>query len=380
MRPPKSSRAVLAATLAAAAALAAASPAGAWARVLHVSTRGSDAGQCTASAPCRTIGHAVAVSQAGGRITVHSGTYAEHVTVSKRLTLVGRGAEIDAAGAINGLVLSGAGAAGSTVRGFEVENAIGEGILAVSTSDLQIVGNRLHSNDKGASTPVTQECANAGNVPGDCGEALHLMGVADSRVLGNVVERNVGGILVTDETGPSHGNLIARNVTRDNLTDCGITLPSHNGDAVADPSKAGVYDNTVAHNLSQRNGGAGVGMFAPFPGTASYDNQVIGNTLLDNGEAGVAIHAHAPGQDVSGNVIVGNRIAGNGVDPDSGSMHPTGIALFSAVVPTSVVVADNWIAREFYGIFIAGPVTVRGLHGNQFARTVTTPVGHAPAI
>jgi hypothetical protein len=357
--------------------LAGASSANAWSDALYVSAaHGSDANRCTRHAPCKTIGRAVALAGRGATINVDSGTYAEQVTVSKRVTLAGRWAVIDASGRINGIVVSGPGASGSTVRGFTIENALGEGLLAVSTSHVDIVGNRLHDNDKGAGTPVTPECAEADNVPGDCGEALHLMGVVSSHVVGNDVEHNVGGILVTDETGPSHGNLIANNVTRDNVEDCGITLPSHNGDAVADPSKAGVYDNTVVHNLSQGNGGAGVGMFAPFPGTASYDNRVIANTLLDNGEAGVAIHAHAPGQNVSGNVIVANRIAGNGIDPDSGSTHPNGIALFSAVVPTTVVVADNWIADEFYGIFISGPVTVRGLRSNHFARSVQVRVGH----
>jgi nitrous oxidase accessory protein NosD len=371
-------RAVLAMGLGVIGLLAGASAANAWSTTLYVSAaHGSDGNRCSRQAPCRTIGHAVAVAGSGATIKVGSGTYREQVTVSRRVTLVGRSAVVDASGKINGIVVSGPGASGSAVRGLEIENALGEGLLAVSTSHISVVGNRLHDNDRGAGTPVTPECAEADNVPGDCGEALHLMGVAFSRVLGNDVEHNVGGILVTDETGPSHGNLIAGNVTRDNLEDCGITLPSHNADAVADPSKAGVYDNTVVHNLSQGNGGAGVGMFAPFPGTASYDNRVIANTLLDNGEAGVAIHAHAPGQNVSGNVIVANRIAGNGIDPDSGSTHPNGIALFSAAVPTTVVVADNWIAGEFYGIFIAGPVTVRGLRSNHFAHSVQVPVGHA---
>jgi nitrous oxidase accessory protein NosD len=115
-------------------------------------------------------------------------------------------------------------------------------------------------------------------------------------------------------------------------------------------------------------------MFAPAPGTASYDNRVVGNVATGNGEAGIAIHAHAPGQNVSGNVIVGNQVAGNGVDPDSGSGHPTGIALFSAVVPFDVVVAHNQISDEWFGVFIKGPATVRGLRSNAFSN-VMVPVG-----
>ena len=339
-------------------------------------TGGSDANPCTHRAPCKTIAHAVGVARSGDAITVDPGTYPEQVTVSQRVSLEGRGAVVDASGNINGIVVSGPGAAGTTVRGFEVENALGEGILAVSTTHVQIIDNRLHDNDKGTNTPVTPECAAQGDVPGDCGEALHLMGVTDSQVVNNDVEHNVGGILVTDETGPSRGNRISGNLSRDNLEDCGITLPSHNGDAVADPSKGGVYDNVVVGNRSEGNGGAGVGMFAPFPGTASYDNRVIGNTLLNNGEAGVAIHAHTPGENVSGNAIIANRVAGNGVDPDADSKQPVGIALFSAGTPASVIVDGNSIADEYFGVFIAGPVTADGVAHNHFAGSVTVPVGH----
>jgi nitrous oxidase accessory protein NosD len=337
--------------------------------------RGSDANPCTAAAPCKTIGRAVTLAQAGDSVVVGHGSYPESVTVDTRIRLIGEHATIDATGKVNGLLVTGAGAAGSTIEGLRVENAVGEGILVQSTSHILLEHNAVENNDQGHDTPVTPECTPQGDVPGDCGEALHLMGVADSRVIGNRIAHNIGGILITDETGPSHGNLIAHNVSRDNGEDCGITLPSHNTGAVADPSQAGVYDNWVIDNVSVRNGGAGVGMFAPAPGTASYDNHVIGNTVLDNGEAGIAIHAHAPGQNVSGNVIVGNRVAGNGIDPDSGSGHPTGIALFSAASPATVTVARNRIRDEYFGIFIAGPITASGLPSNHISQ-VTVAIGH----
>jgi nitrous oxidase accessory protein NosD len=351
--------------------------AGAAGATLYVSaSNGSDLNGCTASSPCKTIGHAVATASSGDTVIVEAGTYHETVTVSKTLSLIGQDATVDASQLVNGIVISGPGAAGTVLRGFTVENAIGEGVLAVSTSNLTLQGNHVVANDQGHDTPVTQECATQGEVPGDCGEGLHLMSVTDSRVVSNDIENNIGGILVTDEVGPSHGNLIAFNVSRDNGEDCGITLPSHNPDAVSDPTAGGVYDNTILDNLSVGNGGAGVGMFAPFPGAASYGNRVIGNRLIDNGEAGIAIHSHAPGQNVSHNVILGNVVSGNGIDPDSGSGHPTGIALFSAADATTVVVAGNQISNEYWGIFIAGPVTVIGLPFNLFGNSVTQPIGH----
>jgi nitrous oxidase accessory protein NosD len=352
---------------------------------LYVSAHyGNDANSCSTSQPCLTIGHAVSVAAPGAVIHVADGTYAEQVSITKQLTLVGDGAIINATGQNGGiqplagmgivgygLLVFGPGAAGTVVEGFTVEHATGEGILVAGTSKVRIQDNTIRMNDAGFNTTLTLECQAQGNVPGDCGEGLHLLSVTWSRVVDNVVENNVGGILVTDEVGPSAHNSIVGNVSKNNLQDCGITLPSHNALAMSDPTKGGVYDNLVFNNVSEGNGGAGVGMFAPFPGTASYDNRVVGNVLRNNGEAGVGIHAHAPGQNVSGNSIIGNWISGNGIDPDSGSGHPTGIALFSAVVPVTAAVVDNHVSNEYWGIFMAGPLTIHGLSTNHYSSSVT---------
>jgi nitrous oxidase accessory protein NosD len=375
----------LAATLAAAflaAPVAAASPAG-----LYVSHgHGSDANPCTHSQQCLTIGHAVAVAAPGATIHVDEGTYAEQVSITKKLILTGDDAVIDATGQTGGiqplagmgivgygLLVFGPGASGSVVKGFTVEHALGEGILVAGTSKVLIMDNTVRLNDAGFNTTKTFECQAQGNIPGDCGEGVHFVSTTWSRLVGNMVENNVGGILITDEFGPSAHNVISGNTSRNNVADCGITLPSHNPLAMTDPTMGGVYNNLVINNVSEGNGGAGVGMFAPFPGTASYNNRVIHNTLRNNGEAGVGIHAHASGQNVSGNAIVNNWISGNGVDPDSGSGHPTGIALFSAVVPVTVAVTGNHISNEYWGIFKAGPLTINGLSSNHYASSVTAP-------
>ena len=208
-------------------------------------------------------------------------------------------------------------------------------------------------------------------IPGDCGEGLHFASVTWSSIIDNVVENNVGGILITDEFGPSAHNVISHNIARNNKQDCGITLPSHNALAVTDPTKGGVYDNLVIHNVSEGNGGAGVGMFAPFPGTASYDNRVIDNTLRNNGEAGVAIHAHAPGPERVGQRDPSTtRSRATASTPTRGAAIRPGIALFSAVVPVTVVVADNHIANEYWGIFRNGSLTISGLSTNHYAKSV----------
>jgi nitrous oxidase accessory protein NosD len=350
-------------------------PTGARAANLVVSPTGSDGGPCTAVAPCATIGYTLSIAPPGSRVTVLSGTYAETVTVTSPVSLIGRNATIDATGLDNGILVKGAGAAGTRIQGFTVENATFEGILVRETSDIAIVHNTVTNNDQGASaSEPTGECAPQGAVPGDCGEGLHLWAVTDSQVMGNDVSNNVGGILVTDETGPAHDNVISRNHITNNALDCGITLPSHNPDAMKNPALGGVYDNTVVGNDSENNGGAGIGMFAPFPGAASYDNTIAHNTVKGNGEGGINIHSHAPNQNVSGNVVVGNTIDGNGTDPDSGSAGPNGIALLT-VDAQSETIAGNSFRNEHYGIWINGPFTLSGLHGNHFDSSVMFPVG-----
>jgi hypothetical protein len=373
--------------LAMVASVAIAGPVAAAGSTLYVSPSGSNAASCSWAHPCRTISHAVAKATAGSTVIVRSGTYHEQVFITKRLTLRGHDATINASGRLRSIsplrgfgiigmavLVAGPAASGSVVQGFRIENAPAEGILVAMTSRVTVLDNEVLHNDVGAThtfDPAPSECAAQGNVPGDCGEAVHFLSVVDSRAVGNNVHDNVGGFLLTDEVGPTHGNLIKHNISKNNASDCGITLPSHNADAVADPSKGGVYDNVIADNLSEGNGGAGVGMFAPFPGTASYDNVVVGNTLLNNGEAGVAIHSHAPGQNVNGNVIVANRISGNGIDPDfvNTTTH-IGIAIGSAADSVHVVVAANRISHEDVGIYRVGPIHVVGLWSNIFGSSV----------
>jgi nitrous oxidase accessory protein NosD len=240
----------------------------------------------------------------------------------------------------------------------------------MSASGVSVVHNTVSGNDLGV-PPASQyfECQAQGQVPGDCGEGIHLMSATDSQVVDNQVTGNAGGVLVTDEFGPAHGNWIAGNYVADNLFDCGVTMPSHStvavdANGVRQPLLGGVYDNTVIGNRIFGNGvlgeGAGVLMAAAQPGGASYDNQVIGNVISGNEMSGVTIHSHAPNQDVSGNVIAGNNIGPNnlGGDPDFPDPATTGILVGSAVVPVSVTVTGNHIHGNAVPVFTTPNVTV----------------------
>lgn len=345
---------------------------------------GADKGDCTAN-PCLTINYAVSQSSPGDQINVKGGTYTEMVTVSKAVSIFGsNGATVDASGKDNGFLIQGDAAAGTIVQGFTVKNATQEGILAKMTSNVRILNNTVTNNDLGANKPgATGECATSGNVPGDCGEGIHLWSVMNSLVDGNTVTTNQGGILLTDEDGPTARNMISKNNVTNNTPDCGVTLASHIlniGSPVA-ASKGGVYANQIINNTITGNGEGGVGIFAAPPGAADYANVVSGNTITGNGYPGVTLHSHAPFQNLNDNVITDNVITG-GLDEDSGVMDLVGVMVFADVSSgakpiSSISINNNSISKAKYGVYFSGTTQVFDVSSNQFAVGVAKDPGSA---
>lgn len=341
----------------------------------HVSTSGKDAGDCRA-APCKTIGYAVAKAAAGDTISVDSGTYHESVKVTKRLAIVGHGATLDAAwktSPLNGFLIEGDSAAGSRVEGFTIRNAALEAIFVHRTSGVVIANNTVIDNDGyGKGSPLCSQ------QPADCGEAIHLQAVTGSVVRGNVIRHDMGGILLTDEDGPTHDNLITANTLADNPTDCGITLASHWVDTVSGkavtPERGGVYKNTVSHNSVTGSGGAGIGIFAAARGGAAWGNVIEGNTSSENGLAGIAIHSHTAAQNLDGNVLKDNILSGNLADtmnPADTAAATAGISIASTVVPIrNTVVTGNRISGERFGIVAIGLDKATDLTHNTIEKAV----------
>ena len=389
--------------------------------VLYVSaTTGADSATCgPAASPCKSITQAVTNATAGDTVKVAAGSYDEQVTLSKRLTLVGPKAGnsyiplgyigwavvAPPSTADNGFLVT-PGGAGSVIRNFVVEGAQGEGILAEHTAHVTIEGNLVVFNDLGAfqSTPSYPECAGSGSVPGDCGEGIHLMSTSDSVVARNTLFQDSGGVLLTDEMGPSAHNVVAYNTVYDNSLDCGITLASHNPAAapngVPAPKMGGVYANRIIDNTSDNNGvlgfGAGVILAGPIPGTAVYGNVVQGNILYDNGLGGVTIHAHAKGEYMDNNHIVGNVLYGNDTTGNLGKPGDVSTTVLTSSGPkalltktadiivysagdtiTGTVIRDNSFAKAYYGIWTYHAPSI--LSGNQFAKSIARRADQSPA-
>jgi parallel beta-helix repeat protein len=354
----------------------------------------------------------------GDTVIALPGVYQDGVVLAKTVNLRGEHAVIDAASAANGngVQITGPGGSGSTVEGFTIKDAEFEGILVgtapVATTtmdgtpatggtpvtDVKIADNVLLHNGTGFGGNAGQ-CFSTPNAPGDCGETIHLVAVTDSVVEGNQVIDNIGGILLTDEFGPTSGNVIRDNRAIGNTDDCGITLAGHAtavNPATGQPTgAAGVFDNRVIDNVAIGNGvkgqGAGIliGGGAPFAGV--YDNLIRGNTAIGNGLAGITLHQHFAG-DLNGNVIERNFLSDDNVDGDfdfgaAQATQTTGILVAGGLPPgdgpfppapaaiTGTVIRGNRFVHVAVGIWTLGvdPATTMIAH-NQFGPGVTTPV------
>lgn len=358
-------------------ALAMARPASA--NTLCVNPAGS--GGCYSS-----ISAAVAAASPGDTVRVAHGTYAEFVTVPKSLSLIGENQANTVIEALNktfGIYVDGhdnPGLTGVVISGFTVQDSNNAGIAVSNASNVTISDNEVQDNDRGLVLGNPNTCPSLSAYPYffgeglDCGEGIFFTGVDHSTVADNLVTNNAGGMLITDDSGASHDNVITGNTIERNIGgDCGITIPSHSG--------AGVYHNVVSDNDSSYNSGPGVGIFAPGPGSKAFANVVIHNTLRANALPGVTMHNHAapgvggvppflPPVEFNDNVIVGNVISENSQDfADAATAGPTGINVYSLAPMTGTIISQNVIRQEQLDIVIKVPavaVPAVQIHLNNF--------------
>ncbi len=374
------------------AALLAASGFGAGASQTHaasVCVNPAGSGGCKA-----TIQAAVDAASPGDTIDVAAGTYKEMVSINKAVSLTGAGAAstiIDATGLDHAIAVIGVKSPAS-ISGFTLENANLAGLLLRDSHALTVADNTVQNNDnnRGPSAPPGQgTCPGAPSADGDdCGEGIHFQGVTDSIISGNTVQGNHGGMLVTDESGPTHDNQIIGNTIQNNTDDCGITLASH--PSLTPPTQpgppssgGGVWGNLIEDNMVMGNGAAGVGIFGTVPGSTSHSNVVMGNTIMNNGLPGVTLHIHSSGVTLDNNLIVGNTISGNGADPGVNTAK-TGVEAFAdptggAATINGTLVAENTISGQDAAVWVGSNATDISVHGNNFAGSTAGVVADGPA-
>lgn len=338
-----------------------------------------------------TIAAAVSAAHSGDIVQIAHGTYKEDVIISISLSLVGENSAntmIDATGLANGVYINGLGDPTSglgnpgisnvLVTGLTIVNANFEGILITNASNVTINANIVAGNDRSldfASSTCPGIPAFETSEGEDCGEGIHLIAVNHSTISNNISANNSGGILISDETGPTHDNTISGNIVQNNVLDCGITIPSHpRAQQFLPGSPFGVYNNTVSGNQVTGNGldgvGAGIGMFGFMPGATVTGNVITGNTISGNGLPGVAMHGHSGLEVLNNNQIIGNYISDNGADTaDAATPGPAGINIYSHGTVTGTVISQNVIKKEAFDIVVniaSGTVmaTQNNLNGN----------------
>ena len=345
----------------------------------------------TASSGCmKTIGAAVSAAFPNDVINVAPGIYKESVKIGMPLSLIGADATtvvIDATGLGVGIYVDGIdnkGLSGVYVSGFTVQNANFEGILVTAASAVTISGNIVQKNNLGLVAAASG--ATCPNIPAydtsegqDCGEGIHLNGVFHALVANNTVQNNSGGILVSDDAGATHDNVITGNVVMNNLAACGITLASHPPAALTgSTTPLGVYNNAVISNQVSGNGsaaggGAGAGIFASVPGAGSYSNLVVNNVLTGNSLPGVTMHSHTPGQTLTNNIVIGNTISDNAADTaDAATPGTAGINVYGVSSIAGTLIAQNTISKEAFDVVVKGPGAV-----NVQRNTITSGTGVA---
>ncbi len=351
--------------------------------IVYVSPTGSDAkGNGSSTNPYANITHAVSVAPVGAIVMIAPGTYTESVTITKPLTLESESSQpsntiIDAAGALNGIAITGANANGTTIEGLTVENANGEGVYVQDASHVTVQFDYVLNNVLNASQvcPINILATTPPCILED--KAIELVGSSQSTVVGNTVVGSVGdgGIGISDDgpldpgvvenvfhpatpgtNNPSTNNLVADNTVINNVGGCGIVVSAY------DPGQ-GVLDNVVLNNLVSGNA-EGIVVATPIPGTSAVNNTVKDNTIVNSATEGVDIDGSSPNTTVAGNGVIGNVLSGNGPDYDFPQPAPTAIAVLSPTNDpvTGTLVIGNTIQNEVYGIgvFNASQTTIMG--------------------
>jgi len=241
--------------------------------------------------PFDMIQEGVNAASPGDLVLVASGTYYEHVTIAKSLTLVG---ESRSTTIIDGNRTGGWSAKDSVVyvtannvkiSGFKIQNSGGNGHwafvggISLTSSNNTIHGNTISNNNYGIILVWNSDNnVISGNAIASNGEwSIHMYGSSHNLILNNTISRNSnGGIWL--EGWDNSNNTIRNNFITNN--DAGILITGWiligGSTTLSIYSEIPPSNNTLSGNTVSGNG-YGIDI------EASGGNTVVGNTISNNG-------------------------------------------------------------------------------------------------
>jgi len=271
----------------------------------YVSPSGNDANDCqTAGTACKTVGAAMGKAASGDTIHVATGTYAEHLTIDKSLTISGTGSsDVFLDGAQTGRVLTVTNGVsvtlkGVTVRNGKVTNQSGAGIYNMGTLILQntaVLSNTTTGDGGGVYNigvlTVTQ--STIGNNSNGMGGIYNYGGyvmLRDATVRDNTAGTTGGGLFIDGGTavlervtisgnsaGSYNGAIHIQNsatVTLTNVTISGNSAASLSAISVVGGSTVAVLNSTIADNNS--TGTSSLYAISNY-GTLTLKNTIVAN-------------------------------------------------------------------------------------------------------
>jgi parallel beta-helix repeat protein len=297
---------------------------------VFVANTGSDSNDgASSSTPFATIAHAVSVVDAGGTVNVAAGTYAEHVIITKALTL---------SGANTGTAATSTRAAESILDGSDTDAPI-----AIKANDVTVNGFTVENGSNGA------------YFSGIWVETGHQnITVEDNIITGNgfgVWAESAGNFLISGNlfNGNNKPGAGSASVSADATTGLTITNNEFENDTAGNPillqaTAAGAHTNvTISNNTFHNNTNSNIYAIGITGGTIS------GNTITPAADAtGISLSGADTNVTISGNTISGGA---RGVRVEDGG--------YGFGNNTNITINGNFLSSDSeYGVGNLGGYTV----------------------